>query len=154
MKVYTVHPRSGGPAEDVEFVPEGFSWAAFWVGPIWPLCHGLWPLTILYGLAAGMIWMALDWLQLGRLFNATAILALQGLYALLAQDLRRWSLTQRGYEESDVVVAGDAGEAAMAYVQARAIPAKAPPQAERAAGATSATAGQALSPFASPFEPS
>ena len=154
MKVYTVHRQAGGSAEDVEFVPEGFSWSAFLTGPLWPLFHGLWQLTILFGISAGLIWLALQWLQLGLTFDVTAIVTLQSLYALLAQDLRRWWLARRGYEENDVVVAGDVGEAAIAYAREHAAAAKAPPPAEPAAAAAPAAAGRALSPFASPFEPS
>src|SRR4051812_28041644 len=56
MAVFTVHlpRRLDDPAavERVKFVREGFSWAAFFFGPLWLLFHRLWLTFLLWVVAA------------------------------------------------------------------------------------------------------
>jgi hypothetical protein len=73
--------------EDVAFVRDGFAWGAFVVSAVLlaPAPHVMW------GLAASL------------------------LVGMFARDAKRWSLTQRGYAEADLVAAGSLEEAELKY---------------------------------------
>jgi len=83
-------------------VPEGFSWGALVLGPLWLAAYRAWvPAAI--ALAAAIIILALG-------TDAIQAVLLAGLGVLLGQsgqDLRRWSLTQRGYRLAHVLAAPD-----------------------------------------------
>lgn len=108
MRFYTVHLRTGGAPVLVE---ERFSWGAALFGPVWLAAHDAWipagisllPFVAVGALAPGrgwVLWLATAWLL-----------------GLFGQDLRRWSLEQRGYALVHVLAARDA-EAAYARLLA------------------------------------
>jgi hypothetical protein len=111
MRAYTVHapPDEPDAAEKFVFVKDGFSWPALFVPVLWILWHRLW-LTLLgyvvYVLA--LAWMA----QLAGEENAT-IVGLLGtvLFAMEANNLRRWTLQRRGWREIGAARGADLGEA-------------------------------------------
>jgi len=98
---------SGDHAERFAFVRDGFSWSAFFFGPLWMLRHLL--IVELIGwtiLMAAIVVLALllplpsdaTWLMLGLL----AILI-----GLEAPTLRHWALRRRGWRELGIVTADD-----------------------------------------------
>jgi hypothetical protein len=99
MHVYSVHapPDVVGAeaAERMVFVKDGISWPALFVAVLWLLWHRMW-LPLLFYLA----FLALTALIDARLGEAAAtIVAILGaiLFALEANNLRRWSLGRRGW---------------------------------------------------------
>jgi Protein of unknown function (DUF2628) len=113
MAVYSVFEppeRNNDAADDTErfaFVRDGFSWAAFALGPIWMLWHRLWLVLIGYfgAVAALAIGMYVDGFDSGIEGWAWFLLAV--LVGLEASSLRRWTLTRRGWNDLGIVVADD-----------------------------------------------
>jgi len=99
VKFYTAHLRTG---QTPRLVREGFSWGALIFGPVWLLAHGAWLAAILVGaLDAGLGLMTHGPLQ------AVLVLWAAWLTGLFGQDLRRWTLLHRGFDELHVIAARD-----------------------------------------------
>ena len=104
MKYWTVHLKPGQVAfsSPPVLVQEGFSWGAFFFGPLWLLAHHAWVPAILV-LAVNVI--------AGTLATAAAqpflFLGISLLIGLSGNDLRRSSLEQKGYVLMHVVAARD-----------------------------------------------
>ncbi|CAH2600699.1 protein of unknown function [Rhodovastum atsumiense] len=99
MTIWTAYLRQGRPPV---LVPETFSWGAALFGPLWLAVHGAWIAAVL-ALCAGL---ALG-LALPAPAGTLAALALAWFLGLTGQDLRRWSLEQRGWRLAGVVAAPD-----------------------------------------------
>jgi Protein of unknown function (DUF2628) len=101
MAIYTVHAPPDTPpeavAERMVFVKDGFSWPALLIPLIWLLYRRLWLGLLLY-LAFVALVVAVD-AGLGE--TAAQIVAVLGaiLFALEANNLRRWQLARRGWRE-------------------------------------------------------
>ncbi|MCW2308701.1 DUF2628 domain-containing protein [Rhodobium gokarnense] len=104
-------PASGDPVSDAvktAFVKDGFSWAALFFAPLWALYHGLWLVLtcwIVISLAIGAVG---DFFSMGA--GQVLSLAFSLLFALEANQLRRWTLQRRGWQLSGVVVGRDREE--------------------------------------------
>jgi hypothetical protein len=116
MKIFTVHEpaslegRGEAAARRIAFVKEGFSWPAFLIAPVWLVYHRMW-LTLLGFLAAGVGLAGLErWLAPGSSLSATIEFALLLLFALEANNLRRWELQRRGYRMRTIVSGRDREE--------------------------------------------
>ena len=105
MRIYTVQqgpvPRAAG--DDLAFVLEGFSWGALVFTIIWPLYHGLWlvfAMAVVLFLVLSVLTGVAGFSELGRnaIFLAAAVI-----FALEANNLRRWTLRRRGWREVGVV---------------------------------------------------
>lgn len=95
-------------------VPEGFSWLAALLPPLWFLMHRLWLVLLL--------WLALAVLAVVLLPPAVTpyvLIAAQILIGLQAQDLRRWSLARRGLPVAAVVLGGDEDAALLRALDGR-----------------------------------
>lgn len=114
MRIYTVHVKPGPDGDltadnqaQAVFVPEGFSFWAFLLQPVWALYHRLWLVAI--GIFAAIVLLGVIVTALG--LSGLQSFCLQILFAIavgvLAQDFRRWTLDRRGYT-IQAVVAGDA----------------------------------------------
>jgi hypothetical protein len=115
MPVYTVHLPTRGrrdtpgfaeprPVTDAalvgaEFVPERFSRAAFFLGPIWLAWHRLW-LELLLWLVTFSLLAIQPFLGMGTSLLIGVLLEI--LLGLEANDLRRGRLTRNGYRLTDV----------------------------------------------------
>ena len=119
MRIYTVHaPPGEGPAEIVDrtrlvFIKDGIAWFALFVPVLWILWHRLW-LTLLYYIAFILI---VAWI--GRLFSddLAIIAGILGhiLFALEANNFRRWSLHSRGWSDVGESFGRNLEEAEMRY---------------------------------------
>ncbi len=136
MPVYTVHLPSRGASEDrvpivlpgaaappprpvpvtqaelvdAVFVPEGFSRAAFWLGPFWLAWHRLWLellawLVVVFVLASGEIWFIAGWTSFFIGFLLEILLGLE------ANNLRRAWLRRNGYRLADVAAGASRDDA-------------------------------------------
>lgn len=113
MKVFTVHTRGGGldPDRGVVLVKEGFSWPAFFFSLLWALWCRLWLVALgifLIEIAANAL---LAVLGADPPTQAAISLGLAAALGVVGNDLKRWTLSRRGYFESDIVAAAD-GDAA------------------------------------------
>lgn len=106
MPIWTVHAppaaqASAEPADDLVFIREGFSWAAFLVPPIWTLRHGLWLATALW--LAAEIAISLVGSRFGAAVGWPLWLGFAILFALEARNFRRAKLERTGWEMVGIV---------------------------------------------------
>jgi len=113
MRAYTVHVRRQGldPDRDLVLVKEGFSWPALLFTVLWALWHRLWLVAVgmvvlSLGLEAGLAMLGAD-----PAVQSAVSVGLTVFFALLANDLRRWTLGRRSFVEAGVVVGPDADSA-------------------------------------------
>ncbi len=104
-RIFTVHlhPEKRPLAEFAEFVPERFSWAAFFFGWLWAVYHRMgWVAAGMLGanLVIGLL-VARGWVHGGA--GTVLQLALSAWFGFEANDFRRANLKKRGYTLSDVV---------------------------------------------------
>ncbi|HEX2256729.1 MAG TPA: DUF2628 domain-containing protein [Afifellaceae bacterium] len=101
VHIHTVHvPPDLAPEEAAEraaFVKEGVSWPALFFAVLWLLWHRMWLPLLLY--LAFILAVALIDAGLGD--TAATVVAVLGqvLFALEANNLRRWTLARRGWRE-------------------------------------------------------
>lgn len=116
MRVYTVHvppaAEGAGPAQPA-LVREGFCWPAFLFAPLWLGWRRLW-WPLLAWAAVTLALAATDWAWGGYLE-----LAVQLLLGFEANNLRRWDLARRGWQEAGVVTAPDADTAFARFADAQ-----------------------------------
>lgn len=116
MVTYTAHERDSdltdisARAEAVVFVKEGFAWLAMLFPIIWLLFHQMWIVLAVFvaifaSVEAGVMSMGLS----DEVAMVTS-LGMSGILALLANDLRRWSLARRGYRLVELVSGRDSSE--------------------------------------------
>jgi len=134
MKVYTVHepPRKPSETEDelldrITFVKEGFCWPALFIPMIWLLWHRMWLVLLAWaaiGAALAVAGELVDWLE----FPAGVLSFLFAFwFALEANGLRRWSLTQKGWAMLGVAAGRDREEAEQSFFRRHVGDVAAPP---------------------------
>jgi len=106
MAVWTVHaPPSPGlsdePADDVVFIREGFSWAAFLFAPIWALAHRLW-LTFALWLVAVIV-ISLIGSSAGDAITWPLTIGFLLWFGYEARDFQRAKLARRDWRLVDIV---------------------------------------------------
>lgn len=120
MIVFTVHEPDGlagrGPADAdrIVFVKDGFCWPALIIPVLWLAYRRMWLVLVAYLAAAALLEAAGRWLA-GPAFTVAAGLAFAMLFALLANDLRRWQLARRGHRMRAVVTGRDREECERAF---------------------------------------
>ncbi len=129
MPVYTVHlptrsrrdtpgfadefrPATQAGLVGAEFVPERFSRAAFFLGPIWLAWHGLW-LELFLWLVAFSLLAVQPILGMGTSFLIGVLLEV--LLGLEANNLRRGGLTRSGYRLVDVAAGATRNDAELGF---------------------------------------
>ena len=131
MAIYTVlapETRDGAPAADAMrtvFVKEGFAWPALFFAVVWMLYRRLWLVLVGY-VVVGVALTALT-TRIGGGIPGDALLLLHFLFALEANELRRWTLERRGYALVGVVEGRGLEEAEIHYFTALEAPAAAMP---------------------------
>ncbi len=116
MVTFTAHERDSGAqdiaarAEAILFVKEGFAWLALFFSLLWLIYHRMW--IVLTGFVASIVLLAAGVVYTGLEDDAAIIstIALSAVFALQANDLRRWSLARRGYQLVELVNGRDRGE--------------------------------------------
>ncbi len=110
MRLYTAHVRQ---RQVPVLVREGFSWGALIFGPFWLFAHRAW-------LAGGLVLLA--GMSLAGAPQPGGVVLQFGLawaLGLFGNDLRRWTLTRRGYGFAQVVGGPDADAALARLLQHR-----------------------------------
>ncbi len=116
MAIYRIHSRGPEPdaLRDALFLRDGFSFGAFWLGPIWLLRHGLYARCVIWALALAIVALAA-----GTILSPAAavgvVLALQALLGLEADDLLQGKLAGAGYLLVDIVAARNLDEAEVTF---------------------------------------
>lgn len=106
MRVYTVHihPRRADSDRDIVLVKEGFCWPAFFFSVVWAIWNGLWLAALVFVLLEAALSLLFDLFLFGPLSQAILSVLLAIAIGLTANDLRRWTLSRRGYRAEGAVV--------------------------------------------------
>lgn len=113
MSIYTVlepRPKSASAAERADrfvFIRDGFTWSAFFFAPVWLIYRRLWLAFVVYAVVLVALQVGLRFAGVG----SGGQMLIGALVALLigfeAANLRRWTLTRRGWRELGTVIAND-----------------------------------------------
>ena len=103
MTAWTAHLRT---EREPVVIPERFAWGALLFGPFWLAAHRAWIPAVLT-LAASILIQVLAAEPFAIVLQAGLALLL----GLSGQDLRRWSMTMRGYIVTNVLIARTETEA-------------------------------------------
>ena len=103
MTFWTAHTRASGTPV---LVREGFSWGAFFFGPLWLAMHRAWVAAAL-ALAGGILIVVL----LPPSVAVVTMFALAVVLGLSGQDCRRWAMNHRGFMLTQVITARSEPEA-------------------------------------------
>jgi len=100
MTIYTVHAprRVGAPEADplaLAFIKEGFNWPALVFPVIWLIFRRMWLVLVLY--LAGAVILAAANRSLSEFSVGAVSVGFWFLFALEANDLRRWTLGRAGW---------------------------------------------------------
>jgi hypothetical protein len=119
MAVYTVHVPRGRwgerPTLDrIVFLRDGFSVAAFLLGPFWLLWRRAWLAALLWTILLGGVG-ALAAAGLSREAVSVLEIALGALLGFEGSRLVAWTLARRGYAETAVIVAENLEEAETSF---------------------------------------
>jgi hypothetical protein len=119
MKIFTVHaPRDPVDAqlraEQVRFVPDGFSWGAFVFGPLWLAWNRLWLALAGWIAAIGLVGF-LGALGLRPAASLGLVLLIDYFFGLEGNGLLASCLRSRGLALNDVVAASGCAAAEQSY---------------------------------------
>jgi len=157
MKVYTVHrspDRRAKPEDEIVFVREGFSLPALIVPTIWILWNRMWWVLLAWlavGAALGLAGEVLP--RAGWMIGVISVL-LSIWFALEANALHRWSLTQKGWRMLDVTTGRDREEAERSFFQRYQRPATMPPPLHPGPAGPASPAGRVPNAGPRPTNPS
>lgn len=121
MTQYTIHEPSEPPegliarADATQFIKEGIAWWALLLPMIWLLYHRMWLALLGFLAAAVALEVALYY---GGASNSLATLAsilFSIVFAMHANDLRRWTLARRGFALVGAVSGSGQGECELKY---------------------------------------
>lgn len=119
MRFYTVHQRwaGGDPDRNLTLVKEGFNWPAFLFGGIWALWNRMWLVGAALVIGEAALEMLPEVLEIDPAVHGVAMFALHVILGYLANDLRRWELDRRDFDEVAVVAGRGLDEAEARYLQ-------------------------------------
>jgi len=120
MAIFTVHlpPTTQGaaPAPDkIVFLRDGFSWNAFFFGPLWLAWSRAWLAAAGWSLLLVVIGLVAWKLRVSRDAMSWLGLALAVWLGFEGERVVAWALARRGYVETDVVIGDDEEEAELAF---------------------------------------
>jgi hypothetical protein len=105
MHTYTVHEPHDGPADRFErgetlvFVRDGFSLTAAVLTPFWMIANGLWLALLAYLVIVIGIELVVWSLGIGQQITSWIMVALHLLVGFENDEIRRWTLGRRGYDQ-------------------------------------------------------
>lgn len=111
MRSYTVQIPPGGDVDDAVVLREGFCWWAVLFGPLWFLWHRLWLSGIGLAIFQGVLAGSLEHLGFASIHAAIPFIGMALLVGFSARDWRRWRLSDKGYQFTDLVIATSQREA-------------------------------------------
>jgi hypothetical protein len=120
MAIYTVlaPPARGDDARAdpmaTVFVKDGFCWPALFIAPLWMIYRRMWLVLVVYIAATIALSWGLRGLGVGD-FDGVVVILLHVLFALEANNLRRWTLERRGYAFAGVAEGRNVEEAEIRF---------------------------------------
>ena len=126
MNVYSIHVRGNSRDNDnkknqvakLVLVKDGYSLAATIFGPLWALVLGLWETAIIIFVFYTLMGFLISELIDGTNAAMAAQVGVAILIGIVANELRRWNLDRRGFEERDTVLGSDAADAERRFFEA------------------------------------
>jgi len=109
MRSYTVHHKDTlradlvSAGEEAVFVKEGFCWPVLFIPVLWLIYRKLWLALIGYVAAATAVAMATAMVTQAEIVATGTGLALNLVFGLVANDLRRWKFERQGLQLVGVV---------------------------------------------------
>ncbi len=109
MRVYTVHMRHQtlDPDGGMVLVKEGFSWPALFFSLFWALWCRLWWVALGLFVVNAVLSAAVTILGVDPVSESAISMGLAVLTGLLGNDLKRWTLSRRGFQQIGVVAAAN-----------------------------------------------
>lgn len=116
MAAFTVHipnVRAGEtvPGDKIVFLRDGFSWAAFFFGPLWLAWRRAWLAALLWTLLLVLIALAVAKLGVPLRIASTIGFASALMLGFEGSRLVAWTLGRKGYSENAVIIGEDIDEA-------------------------------------------
>jgi len=118
MRLYSVYLRDHGrmPDRDLVLVKEGFSWPGFVFTFVWAAWSRMWlAAMVLFSVIVLAGWGA-RYLQLGEDVEGAVSLLFALCVGLVGNDLRRWWLDSKGYQEVAMVSGRNAEDATRRFL--------------------------------------
>lgn len=109
-------------AEAVNFVKEGIAWWALFFPLLWLVYHRMWIVLLGFvGLLAGLQ-LGLGLLGLNETAIGWTMIAVSILFAVQANDLRRWTLVRQGFEMVGAATGRDRAECELKFFSGWTLP--------------------------------
>lgn len=107
LRMYTTHRHDAGlyAGPEILLVKDGFSWPAFFLGPIWALWHRMWLTALLIFVASLVVGVAGELSGLSSAAQTVLGLGFAVVVGVNANDWRRSSLHRRGWDDGASVLA-------------------------------------------------
>ena len=115
MRIYTVYERNDVVSSVIP-IKEGFNWAAFILSLLWAIYNRLWVWAVLIALANGFLIWGLFLLRGDFVVQTIAFMALALIIGWSSNDVKRKSLTTRGFKEAAILLADGKKTAIARYV--------------------------------------
>lgn len=118
MRLYSVYLLGHGrsPCDDLVLVEEGFSWPGFLFTFIWALWTRMWlPAMVIFSVVVLAGWGVRQF-QLGENVEAGVTVLISLAIGLVGNDLRRWWLDHKGYQEVCMVSGRNAEDATRRFL--------------------------------------
>lgn len=121
IRVFTIHFQNFSPALDRNaiVVAEGFCWTAFFLAPLWAATHRMWFSALGFSAAYTLIFLFADLVGLGQVTTLAIFIGTAAIIGLCANDLRRTSLTLRGWHLAGLAAAPDRDTALRRFIDLR-----------------------------------
>ena len=109
MITYTVYERADGEsdvalrADSIVFVKDGFAWLALFFPLLWMLFNRMWLVLLAFIVVMLALQAAATVAGFGEMLAGWITLGAGLLFAFHANDLRRWTLTRKGYAFAGLV---------------------------------------------------
>lgn len=129
MAQWTVHRKKTSPEDDIRLVREGFNVWAFLFPLFWPVIKGMWIVFLIVAAAQMFLWGVGRMLGFSEFMHVLASFGISLVMGFEGNDLYRWTLARRSFEEADIVSGDDRTDAEIRYFS-RHEPAAAEPVAE------------------------
>ena len=117
MRIFTVHMKRAGngkksdPDRDLILIKEGFSWPAFFFSGLWALWHRMWLWAVIIIAANVALSFTLSRFGIDTISQSIISFGFATIIGMIANDLRRRSLSYKEYREFGVVAADDVSAA-------------------------------------------
>lgn len=104
MRLYTVYqgPQARGEM-DLVFIKDGFCWPALFLPVVWPLFRRLWLVAVVVFVAMAGLSALVETGLVAPFVGSVAEAAIALAVAFEGNNLRRWTLSRRGWREVGMV---------------------------------------------------